>query len=305
MGTPDFAVYSLKALFTEHEILAVVTQPDKPKGRGKKMLHTPIKEFSLQQDEAIPIYQPQKAREESFIEILKELEPDVIVVVAYGQILPKSILDIPKYGCINVHGSLLPEYRGAAPMQWSLMNGDEKTGITTMYMAEGMDTGDMILKREIPIEKKCTFALLHDRMAETGADLLLETLTQIENGTAPRTPQNESEATYAPRIQKEHERIDWSKSADEILNFMYGLDPTPATYTMYQDTILKCFQGEKLERDTNGIFGEVLEVGKEGIVVACKDGAVCVKEVQAQGKKRMSADAYLRGNPMELGVVLT
>lgn len=304
MGTPDFAVYSLKALFTQHEVLAVVTQPDKPKGRGKKMLHTPVKEFSLQQDDTIPIYQPQKAREESFIQILKELEPDVIVVVAYGQILPKSILDIPKYGCVNVHGSLLPEYRGAAPMQWSLMNGDQKTGITTMYMAEGMDTGDMILKQEIVIEEKCTFALLHDKMADIGASLLLETLTQIENETAPRTPQNESEATYAPRIQKEHERIDWSKTADEILNFMYGLDPAPATYTMYQDTILKCFQGEKLERDTNGIFGEVLEVGKAGIVVACKDGAVCVKEVQAQGKKRMSADAYLRGKPMELGVVL-
>jgi len=303
MGTPDFAVYSLKALLTQHEVIAVVSQPDKPKGRGKKLTPTPVKEFALEQ--GIQVYQPEKARDPEFVALLKELNPDVIAVTAFGQILPESILNIPKYGCINVHGSLLPKYRGAAPMQWSIINGEKVTGITTMFMAKGMDTGDMLLKTEVPITPEDNFASVHDKMALAGADLLLETLTALQAGTLGRIPQNHEEATYAAMITKETGHIDWTKNAEEILNLMRGLDPTPGAYTMYEGEPLKLFKGTKTEGDyRQGKCGEVVEITKKGFVVKCGDGALIITELQATGKKRMPADAYLRGHAIDQGVLL-
>lgn len=303
MGTPEFAVYSLKALLTQHEVIAVVSQPDKPKGRGKKLAPTPVKEYALEQ--GIQVYQPEKARDPEFVALLKELNPDVIAVTAFGQILPESILNIPQYGCINVHGSLLPKYRGAAPMQWSIINGEKVTGITTMFMAKGMDTGDMLLKTEVPITPEDNFASVHDKMALAGADLLLDTLTSLQAGTVERIPQNHEEATYAAMITKETGHIDWSKSAEEILNLMRGLDPAPGAYAMYEGEPLKLFKGTKTEGDyRHGKCGEVVDSNKKGFVVKCGDGALTITELQATGKKRMPADAYLRGHAINQGVLL-
>ena len=303
MGTPDFAVYSLKALLTQHEVLAVVSQPDKPKGRGKKMVPTPVKAYALEQ--GLQVFQPQKARDEEFVSLLAELNPDVIAVTAFGQILPESILNIPKYGCINVHGSLLPKYRGAAPMQWSIIDGEKVTGITTMFMAKGMDTGDMLLKTEVEIMPEDTFQSVHDKMAEAGAELLLKTLTALENETVERVPQNHEEATYAPMITKETGHIDWTKSAEDIINLMRGLDPAPGAYAIYEDMPLKLFRGTKAEGNySQGQLGEVVDITKKGFVVKCGDGALTITELQATGKKRMSADAYLRGHAMNTGVLL-
>ncbi|WP_352400251.1 methionyl-tRNA formyltransferase [Anaerotignum sp.] len=303
MGTPDFAVYSLKALITQHEVIAVVSQPDKPKGRGKKVVSTPVKEYALEQ--GIPVYQPEKARDPEFVALLQGLQPDVIAVTAFGQILPEDILNIPKYGCINVHGSLLPKYRGAAPMQWSIIDGEAVTGITTMFMAKGMDTGDMLLKAEVPIHPDDNFASVHEKMAEAGGNLLLETLAALQAGTVTRVPQDHEAATYAPMITKETGHIDWSKSAKEIINLMRGLDPTPGAYAMYEGEPLKLFKGEKANEEyAQGKMGEIVDVIKKGVVVKCGDGAVTITELQARGKKRMSADAYLRGNAMNKGVLL-
>lgn len=303
MGTPDFAVYSLKALLTQHEVIAVVSQPDKPKGRGKKLAPTPVKEYALEQ--GIQVYQPEKARDPEFVALLKDMNPDVIAVTAFGQILPESILNIPRYGCINVHGSLLPKYRGAAPMQWSIINGEKVTGITTMFMAKGMDTGDMLLKTEVPITPEDNFASVHDKMALAGADLLLETLTALQAGTVERIPQNHDEATYAAMITRETGHIDWSKSAEEILNLMRGLDPAPGAYAMYEEEPLKLFKGTKTEGDYHwGKYGEVVDINKKGFVVKCGDGALTITELQATGKKRMPADAYLRGHAINQGVLL-
>lgn len=303
MGTPDFAVYSLKALLTQHEVIAVVSQPDKPKGRGKKLVPTPVKEYALEQ--GLPVFQPEKARDLEFVALLKELNPDVIAVTAFGQILPESILNIPKYGCINVHGSLLPKYRGAAPMQWSIINGEKVTGITTMFMAKGMDTGDMLLKTEVEITSEDNFASIHDKMAQAGAELLLETLTALQAETVERVPQNHEEATYAPMITKETGHIDWTKNAEEIINLMRGLDPAPGAYAIYEEETLKLFKGIKAEGDyRQGKPGEVVDITKKGFVVKCGDGALIITELQATGKKRMPADAYLRGHAINQGVLL-
>lgn len=301
MGTPDFAVYSLEELAKHHEIIGVVSQPDKPKGRGKKLQPTPVKEFAL--EKGFEVYQPEKARDEDFVKLLEDLNPDCIAVTAYGQILPESILNIPKYGCINVHGSLLPKYRGAAPMQWSIINGDKVTGITTMYMAKGMDTGDMILKTEVAIEDEDIFADVHDKMAKAGAELLIETLGKLENGTATRTSQNEEDATYSPMIKKEDGLIDWSKSFDEINNLIRGLNPVPTAFTNYKDEVVKIFKGSKV--DTNkGDVGEIVDVNKKGFTVRCGDGGFLVEELQVKGKKRMTTEAYLLGNKIDVGEVL-
>ncbi|NCC16439.1 MAG: methionyl-tRNA formyltransferase [Clostridia bacterium] len=303
MGTPDFAVYSLKALLTQHEVIAVVSQPDKPKGRGKKLVPTPVKAFALEQ--GIQVYQPEKARDPEFAALLKELAPDVIAVTAFGQILPESILNIPKYGCINVHGSLLPQYRGAAPMQWSIINGEKVTGITTMFMAKGMDTGDMLLKTEVEITPEDNFASIHDKLAQAGAELLLETLTALQAGTVERIPQEHEAATYSPMITKETGHIDWTKSAEEIINLMRGLDPAPAAYTIYEGEPLKLFKGSKAEGHyPQGKMGEIVDITKKGFVVKCGDGALTITELQATGKKRMEAGAYLRGHAMNQGVLL-
>ncbi|WP_304508994.1 methionyl-tRNA formyltransferase [Anaerotignum sp.] len=303
MGTPDFAVYSLKALLTQHEVIAVVSQPDKPKGRGKKLVPTPVKEYALEQ--GLQVYQPEKARDPEFVTLLEELAPDVIAVTAFGQILPESILNIPKYGCINVHGSLLPQYRGAAPMQWSIINGEKVTGITTMFMAKGMDTGDMLLTTEVEITPEDNFSSVHDKMAEAGANLLLDTLSALQAGTVKRVPQDHEAATYAPMITKETGHIDWTKSAQEIIDLMRGLDPTPGAYTVYEEEPLKIFKGMQAEGDyLQGKTGEVIDITKKGFVVKCGDGALIITELQVRGKKRMAADAYLRGHAMNKGVLL-
>ena len=306
MGTPDFAVYSLKALLTEHEVLAVVTQPDKPKGRGKKVLFPPVKEFALEQ--GLAVHQPPKVREEEFVELLRSYQPDVIAVTAFGQILPESILSLPKYGCINVHGSLLPKYRGAAPMQWAIIDGEETTGITTMYMAKGMDTGDMLLKTEIPLSQEDNFATVHDKLAQAGADLLLETLKGLEAGTLERHPQDHALATHAPMLTKETGHILWEeKTGQEIINLMRGLSPAPGAFTIYEDAPLKIFGASIVEDSddfTGASPGEVVAVNKKSFVVRTRDAALEILEVQAQGGKRMATDAYLRGHEMKTGMVL-
>ncbi len=303
MGTPNFAVPSLEALLQYHEVVLVVTQPDKPKGRGKKMAFSPIKECALQHN--IPVLQPAKVREPEFVEKLREYQPDLIAVTAFGQILTEDILSIPKYGCINVHGSLLPKYRGAAPMQWAIIDGETVTGITTMYMAKGLDSGDMLLKEEVEITPEDTFATVHDKMAVVGANLLVETLQKLENGTLQREEQNHDAATYAPMLTKETGHIDWSKTAKEIINLIRGLNPAPAAYVIYENEVLKIFKAEQTDIITESQkCGEIVAVVKKGFVVKCGDGCLLVTEVQARGGKRMNADAYLRGHSMELGILL-
>lgn len=303
MGTPDFAVPSLEALLTKHEVVLVVTQPDKPKGRGKKMVPTPVKACALAH--GIPVLQPEKVKEPEFVEQLRSYEPDLIAVTAFGQILSEPILEMPKYGCINVHGSLLPKYRGAAPMQWSIIDGEKVTGITTMYMAKGLDSGDMLLKAEVEITDEDTFATIHDKMAVTGANLLLDTLDQLEAGTLERIPQDHDAATYAPMITKETGHIDWSKNRQDIINLIRGLNPVPAAYTIYEEEVLKIFGAviSDVQAD-DAANGEIVAVVKKGFVVKCGDGCLLITEVQARGGKRMMTDAYLRGHAMKEGILL-
>lgn len=303
MGTPDFAVPSLEALLTKHEVVLVVTQPDKPKGRGKKMVPTPVKACAL--EHGIPVLQPEKVKEPEFVEQLRSYEPDLIAVTAFGQILNEPILEMPKYGCINVHGSLLPKYRGAAPMQWSIIDGEKVTGITTMYMAKGLDSGDMLLKAEVEITDEDTFATIHDKMAVTGANLLLDTLDQLEAGTLERIPQDHDAATYAPMITKETGHIDWSKNRQDIINLIRGLNPVPAAYTIYEEEVLKIFGAviSDVQAD-DAANGEIVAVVKKGFVVKCGDGCLLITEVQARGGKRMMTDAYLRGHAMKEGILL-
>lgn len=303
MGTPDFAVPSLEALLTKHEVVLVVTQPDKPKGRGKKMVPTPVKACAL--EHGIPVLQPEKVKEPEFVEQLRSYEPDLIAVTAFGQILSEPILEMPKYGCINVHGSLLPKYRGAAPMQWSIIDGEKVTGITTMYMAKGLDSGDMLLKAEVEITDEDTFATIHDKMAVTGANLLLDTLDQLEAGTLERIPQDHDAATYAPMITKETGHIDWSKNRQDIINLIRGLNPVPAAYTIYEEEVLKIFGASLSDVQANSAAnGEIVAVVKKGFVVKCGDGCLLITEVQARGGKRMMTDAYLRGHAMKGGILL-
>ena len=302
MGTPDFAVPTLEALIEKHEVLAVVTQPDKPKGRGKKMVFPVVKEKALEHN--ITVYQPQKVKTPEFVEILKEYQPDIMVVVAFGQILSEEILNIPQYGCINVHGSILPQYRGAAPIQWSIINGEEFGGVTTMYMAKGLDSGDMILKAEEKIKPDDTYGSLYDRLSVIGADLLIKTLDLIENGEVKRIPQNDDEATFAPMIKPELEHINWNGKNTDIVNLIKGLNPQPVAYTMLNDEKLKIWFAETIDGDYNGEPGTIVDVRKRDFVVMTAEGAVAVKEVQAQGGKRMSADAYMRGHAIEKGTIL-
>ena len=302
MGTPDFAVPTLEALIEKHEVLAVVTQPDKPKGRGKKMVFPVVKEKALEHN--ITVYQPQKVKTPEFVEILKEYQPDIMVVVAFGQILSEEILNIPKYGCINVHGSILPQYRGAAPIQWSIINGEEFGGVTTMYMAKGLDSGDMILKAKEKIKPDDTYGSLYDRLSVIGADLLIKPLDLIENGEVKRIPQNDDEATFAPMIKPELEHINWNGKNTDIVNLIKGLNPQPVAYTMLNDEKLKIWFAETIDGDYNGEPGTIVDVRKRDFVVMTAEGAVAVKEVQAQGGKRMSADAYMRGHAIEKGTIL-
>lgn len=302
MGTPDFAVPTFEALVNKHEVMAVVTQPDKPKGRGNKMVFPIIKEKAL--EHGIPVYQPAKVRNTEFVEVLKSYAPDIIVVVAFGQILSEEVLNIPKYGCINVHGSILPKYRGAAPIQWSIINGDEYGGVTTMYMSKGLDSGDIILKAEEKIDITDTYGSLYDRLSHIGADLLIKTLELIESSEAPRIAQNGNEATLAPMINPEMEHIDWNNDSLSIVNLIKGLNPQPVAYTMYNSEKFKIWFAEKADGEYEGKVGEIVEVRKKDFIVKAAKGAVAVKEIQAQGGKRMPAEAYMRGHSIEKGLIL-
>lgn len=303
MGTPDFAKESLEALYNEkYEILAVVTNPDRPKGRGMKMIASPVKEFAL--EKGIKIYQPEKVRNnEEFISEIKALKPDVICVVAYGKILPKEILEIPSKGCINVHGSLLPKYRGAAPIQWAVLNGDKKTGVTTMYMDVGMDTGDMILKQETKIGEDETTGELWERLSKIGGDLLVKTLKEIENKTAPRIKQGD-DFTMAPMLDKSIAKIDWeNKTALEIKNLVRGLNPIMGAYTFLNGKKIKfwkvdvakdIFADGDMEFMKNGTV--IVSDKRDGIYIKTKDGILKVLEVQGENAKKMPIQDYLRGN---------
>lgn len=303
MGTPDFAEKSLEAIYNSgHEILAVVTNPDRPKGRGMKMVSSPVKEFAISKN--LKIYQPEKVRKNiEFIEEIKKLQPDVICVVAYGKILPKEILDIPKLGCINVHGSLLPKYRGAAPIQWAVINGEKITGITTMYMDVGMDTGDMILKEEVNIGEDETTGELWDKLSEVGAKLLVKTLSQIEDGNAPRLPQGE-DFSMAPMLNKEMSKINWnSQSAQEIKNLVRGLNPIMGTYSYLNDKKIKFWKVDVLPLENENVEnGTILKSNsKDGLYIKAKDGMIKVLEIQGENSKRMPIQDFLRGNELEEG----
>ena len=303
MGTPDFAQKSLEALYNAgHEILAVVTNIDKPKGRGMKLVESPVKEYAKSKN--LTIFQPEKVRKNiEFIEQIKKLEPDVICVVAYGKILPSEILEIPKLGCINVHASLLPKYRGAAPIQWAVLNGDKTTGVTTMYMDVGMDTGDMILKQEVEIGENETTGELWDRLSIIGADLLVKTLDQIEKGTAPRIKQSD-DFTMAPMLNKEISKIDWKeKTAKQIKNLVRGLNPIMGAYSYLNGKKIKFWKVE-VEEDTNSNQenGTVIKANdKEGLYIKAKDGILKIIEIQGENAKRMNANDFLRGNKIEIG----
>ena len=310
MGTPDFARKSLEAIYNKgHEIIGVVTNPDKPKGRGMKMIMSPVKEFAIEKN--IPIYQPIKVRNnEEFIEEIKNLKPDVICVVAYGKILPKEILEIPEKGCINVHGSLLPKYRGAAPIQWAVLNGEEKTGITTMYMDIGMDTGDMILKKEVEIGEDETTGELWERLSKLGGQTLVETLEQIEKGTAPRIKQGE-DCSMAPMLNKEMAKIDWEgKSAKEIKNLVRGLNPIMGAFSILSEKKIKFWKvkvvdfSEIPDVDKNMENGTVvLSDSKKGLYIKAKDGIISVLEIQGENAKKMPISDFLRGNTINNGEI--
>lgn len=297
MGTPDFAVSTLESLVKGgHEVIAAVTQPDKPKGRGKAVQLTPVKEKAMEYE--IPVYQPVKARDPEFVELLKGMNPDVIVVVAFGQLLPKAILDIPKYGCVNVHASLLPKYRGAAPIQWAVIDGEEVSGVTTMLMDEGLDTGDMLEKAEIVLDEKETGGSLFDKLSALGGELILSTLEKMENGTITRTPQGESTTSYAKMLKKTMGEIDWSMEAVKIERLIRGLNPWPSAYTSLKGKTVKIWSADVVAGNTTGNPGRVT-VSKDKLLVECGEGFLSITELQLEGKKRMETAAFLRGFTVE------
>lgn len=300
MGTPDFSVPTLESLIaSEHEVIAVVTQPDKPKGRGKEIQMSPVKEAALQHQ--IPVYQPVRAREGSFVKEMQALQPDVMVVIAFGQILSKEFLEIPKFGCMNVHASLLPRYRGAAPIQWSVINGDQKTGITIQMMGEGIDTGDILETTEVVLDEKETGGSLFERLSLLGGDLILKTLKHLEEGTLVRTPQNHEEATHVKKISKSFGDIDWTQRAEEIERLIRGLNPWPSAYTHWNGKLLKIWEAEVLREETQGEAGEILEAAGDILKVQTGDGILGIRSLQLEGKKRMDTAAFLRGYPVAAG----
>ena len=307
MGTPDFAVGTLEALIAEgHEIRAVVTQPDKPKGRGKTLMPTPVKEVALKHE--IPVLQPVKVREPEFVEQLRTMEPDVIVVAAFGQIISRDLLELPKYGCINVHASLLPAYRGAAPIQWAVINGDRESGVTIMRMNEGLDTGDMIDKVVVPLAEDETGGSLFEKLSHAGARLCVKVLEDLESGRAVCTPQPEESTTaYAAMITKKMGEICWQRPAEEIEQLIRGLNPWPSAYTYLDNKSLKLWKAtvEKAEEETeNAVPGQVIRADKNGLCICTGDGIRNVLELQLEGKKRMETAAFLRGYSIEVGSVL-
>ncbi len=303
MGTPEFSVPTLQTLIeSEHEVIAVVTQPDKPKGRGKAVLYTPVKEKALEYH--IPVYQPVKVKNPEFVGVLRELNPDVIVVVAFGQILSKEILEIPKYGCMNVHASLLPKLRGAAPIQWAVIDGEEKSGVTIMQMDAGLDTGDMLLKAEIVLDGKETGGSLHDKLTVMGGPLILEVLKQAEEGTLKREKQEDEKSNYAKMLNKALGKIDFSKSAEEMERLIRGLNPWPSAYTSLNGKTLKIWDADVVEGEWEGQSGEIVEITKDALIVKTGMKALAIKQLQLEGKKRMDTGAFLRGYEVPVGTRL-
>ena len=304
MGTPDFAVPTLEALYqSRHEVAAVVTQPDKPKGRGKAMAMPPVKEKALEY--GIPVYQPVRVRkDEAFFEELTRIQPDVIVVIAFGQILPERILNLPKYGCINIHASLLPKYRGAAPIQWAVINGDEVSGVTTMQMDVGLDTGDILDTVEVRLDPKETGGSLFDRLSLAGGKLILSTLEKAEAGILHPVKQDEAEATHVTMLDKSMGQIDWSMDAAVIERLIRGLNPWPSAYTHWNDKVIKLWQADVVEDNTDQEAGTIVKVEKDSFYVQTGEGLLKIEELQLQGKKRMDAGAFLRGNHLEYGEIL-
>lgn len=303
MGTPDIASGCLQKLIDEkYDVIGVVTQPDKQVGRGKKIVFSPVKQVAIENN--LPVYQPEKAKEEGFVKEIKDLNPDVIVVVAYGQLLSKEFLAIPKYGCVNVHVSLLPKYRGAAPINWVIINGEEKTGVSTMFMDEGLDSGDVILQSEFKLDDEITAGELHDWMTLEGSKVLCETLNLIKEGKAPRTPQNHDEFSYAPIMDKKLGHIDFSKSAREIHNLVRGVNPWPSAYTNYTDKKIKVWKTKILDEKSSKEPGTILKIDKEGIRVSTNDKVILITEIQMPNKKRMEVKEFIKGNTLEVGTVL-
>ena len=300
MGTPDFAVPALQTVAaSRHEVVGVVTQPDKPKGRGKHLQAPPVKEAALELN--IPVYQPEKVREESFVEELAQLNPDAIIVAAFGQLIPKTILDMPKYGCLNIHASLLPKYRGASPIQWAILNGDEKTGVTIMRMEVGLDTGAIYLQKEYPLDGTDTGGSLFDTLSELGGPLMLEALDRLEAGTLEAVPQEEEKACYVRMLKKELGRIDWSADGRQIERYIRGLNPWPAAYTSWSGKTLKLWKAEWIAEDTDQTAGTVTGTTKTGFFVQTGNGQLFVTELQLEGMKRMDAAAFLRGVTLQAG----
>ncbi len=298
MGTPDFAVPCLKTLNENYEVIAVITQPDRPKGRGQKLTPSPIKEYALEHN--LTVLQPEKIKTSETEEQLKKLAPDLIVVVAFGQILSKAILEIPQLGCINVHASLLPKYRGAAPIHWSIINGETKTGITTMYMDVGLDTGDMILKEEVSISAKMNTGELHDTLMNIGAKTLLQTIKQIAEGSVVRNKQNDAKASYAPLLTKELERINWLLPAQEIYNLVRGLNPWPVAFSIFKGKKLKIWQTKVIDNVTIGEIGTVLSLTETGFTVQTGKGILEILELQPESKRKMTAKDFVCGNQIAI-----
>ena len=303
MGTPDFAVGALERIIEAgHDVVLVVTQPDKPKGRGKEMQMTPVKKCALEHD--IPVFQPVKIKEAEAVEYLRTFDADIFVVAAFGQILSSEILHMPKYGCVNIHASLLPMYRGAAPIQAVIINKEKETGVTIMQMDEGLDTGDMLMKEIIPIAADETGESLHDKLSELGAEMIVQALPAIEDGSITATPQGDGATCYASMLKKEMGCIDWKKSADDIEHLVRGLYPWPGTYTFLNGKMLKICTVALSDMQAKGEPGEICEVTKESLIVNTGEGALEIKELQPEGKKRMTVHDFLLGNKIETGTFL-
>ena len=304
MGTPDFSVPALKALVEAgHEVAAVVTQPDRPRGRGKELQMTPVKVQALAY--GIPVYQPEKVKDPAFVEILRNLQPEVIVVIAFGQILSRDILDLPPYGCINIHASLLPKYRGAAPIQWAVIDGEKETGVTTMMMDVGLDTGDMLEKTVIPLDPKETGGSLFDKLSQAGGPLILSTLEKLKAGTAVRTPQTDEDSTYAKMLTKSLGQIDWSMEAAAIERLIRGLNPWPSAYTFVHGKTLKIWDEDVLKESSDGAApGQIIRTDPHSLIVAAGEALLSIRELQLEGKKRMDVETFLRGYTIEKGEIL-
>lgn len=304
MGTPEFAVPTLKVLLEDEniEVVGVFTQPDKPKGRGKKLAMPPVKELALENN--LEVFQPEKIKTSESVALLKELNPELIVVVAFGQILSKEILDIPKYGCINVHASILPAYRGAAPINWAIIKGEKTSGVTTMFMDVGLDTGDMIYKEYVEISEEDNSSTLHDKLSSAGYTVLKKTIDNLKKGDLPREKQIEEESSYAPIMDKSLGKVNWKNSAEDIYNLVRGVIPWPGAHTTINDDVMKIWGVKKSSKKTDKAPGMIIDVTQEGIYVATKDGVVVIDEIQMPNKKRMPVKEYLKGNKIELGIVL-